>query len=71
MILRNIQGRDLSLPIFEFSSEKIKGVAFDSLVNLHNENPFLKPISLALADYPDLFWHSTMVATGIVAYFKD
>lgn len=40
------------------------GAPFDTLVNLHIENLFLKPISLALADYPDLFWHSTMVATG-------
>lgn len=44
--------------------EKTTITPIDTLRNLHIENPFLKPISLALADYPDLFWHSTMVATG-------
>lgn len=37
----------------------------DFLRILHNENPFLRPISLAMLENDrELFWHETMVATG-------
>jgi len=63
MSIRLSSFNEVLLKQFVLREESMK-VPLDILVNLHIENPFLKPISLALADYPDLFWHSTMVATG-------
>jgi hypothetical protein len=37
----------------------------DFLRNLHNEQPFLRPISIAMIDHDsDLFWHQAVVSMG-------